>query len=53
MTFAERGEAHREAWRSLSRRENVEIIFLPYYEHIKQMLFSGFAPLVRLHLAER
>ena len=53
MGFAERGEAHREAWRSLPPRENAEIFFLPHYQPAKQEKFSGFAPLVRRRLAER
>ena len=50
MTFAERGEAHREPWRSLSRRENVEIIFLPHYLYIKQKSFAVICSL--LHFVE-
>ena len=50
MGFAERGEAHREAWRSLSRRENAEIIFLPHYQSTKQKLFAVICSL--LHFVE-
>ena len=40
MTFAECGEAYREAWRCLSRSENTEIVFLTHYQYIKQELFA-------------
>ena len=48
-----RGEAHRATWRSLSRSENARIIHPTHYQRHRQEKFSGFAPLVRLHLAER
>ena len=40
MGLAERGEAHREAWRSLSRREIVEIIFPLHYQPSTQKNFA-------------
>ena len=60
MSLSERGEAHREAWRSPSGgvAEPVAVrkcrnIFSPSLSILYKKNFSGFTPLVRLHLAER
>ena len=40
MGFAERGEAHRATWRSLSQRENAKIIYYTHFQHHEQMMFA-------------
>ena len=47
MTFAERGEAYREAWRSLSQRENAKIIYYTHFQRHRQKLFAVICSLLQ------
>ena len=60
MVVSDIRDDHRGAWRSPSRdmaepiaARKCKIIYYTHFQHRKQKMFSGFAPLVRLHLAER